>query len=198
MFKQKLNQIKVILGLEVKLASEKLVDGTVVEAENFEAGFPLFVIAADGTKSPAPAGTHELESGAKVEVDQEGKIVSIEEKETEAPKVEVEVEAAAEDMVPASETPEEIAKKEASVSEAMKKMVMAVEEIAKDVTEIKKDVAETKTEMAAMKSKYEKFSKTAGGDKAPKVTRGEFEAIDPLEAKIAALQQLKSENFFTK
>ena len=133
-YQEKLNQIKVILGLEVKLASEKLVDGTVVEAENFEPGFPLFVIAADGTKSLAPAGTHELESGAKVEVDQEGKIVSIEEKETEAPKVEVEVEAAAEDTVPASETPEEIAKKEASVTEAMKKMVMAVEEIAKDST----------------------------------------------------------------
>ena len=197
MFKEKLNQIKVILGLEVKLASEKLVDGTVVEAENLEPGFPLFVIAADGTKSPAPAGTHELESGTKVEVDQEGKIVSITEKETvasegaEAPEAEVEVKAAAEDMVPASETPEEIAKKEAAVGEAMKKMVMALEELSAEL-------AKVKTKMAEMESKYEKFSKTAGGEKAPKVTRGEFEAIDPLEAKIAALQQLKAENFFTK
>jgi DNA-directed RNA polymerase subunit K/omega len=198
MFKEKLNQIKVILGLEVKLASEKLVDGTVIEAETFEPGFPLFVISEDGTKSPAPAGIHETESGDKVEVDQEGKIVSIAKKEIKDAKVEIEVEAAAEDSVPASETQEEIAKKEASVNEALKKMVMAVEEIAKDVAEVKKDVAETKTEMASMKSKYEKFSKIPGGNKAPQVTRGEFEAISPLEAKIAALNQLKNENFFKK
>lgn len=196
MFKEKLNQVKVLLGLEVKLSTDKLVDGTVIEAEEFSPGFPLFVVAEDGTKSLAPAGIHETESGSKVEVDQEGKIVSIAEKDPEESTVEIEVLAAAEDMAPDSETPEEPVVKEDEVTQVMKKMVMAVEEIVKDVAEIKKDVAETKTEMAAMKSKYEKFSKIPGGEKAPKVTRGEFEAIDPLEAKIAALNSLRKDNFF--
>ena len=47
MFKEKLNQVKVLLGLEVKLSTDKLVDGTVIEAEEFSPGFPLFVVAED-------------------------------------------------------------------------------------------------------------------------------------------------------
>jgi hypothetical protein len=201
MLKQKLNQIKVILGLEVKLAADKLIDGTSIEAEEFSPGFPLFILAEDGTKSPAPAGEHETESGLKLEVDAEGKIISAETKAEETADVdetEVAVAAAAEDMVPASVTPEEEAKKQASVNEALTKMIMAVEEIATDVANIKKDVTETKAEMASMKSKYEKFSKTPGAAKAPSVTGGEFEAFSALDAKVAALQALKNDNFFTK
>jgi len=193
MFKEKLNQIRVILGLEVKLASDKLIDGTAVEAEEFAPGFPLFVIAEDGTKSPAPAGEHETESGLKVEVDAEGKIISVESKaEDETPKVEVEVEAAAEDTIPASETPEEIAKKEAAVNEAMKKIVMALEEISTEMGKMK-------TKMSEMESKYEKFSKTPGAEKAPKVTRGEFASENTaLDARIATMANLKNEGFFKK
>ena len=193
MFKEKLNQIKVILGLEVKLASDKLIDGTAVEAEEFAPGFPLFVIAEDGTKSPAPVGTHETESGLTVEVDAEGKIISAETKaEEEAPKVEVEVEAAAEDTIVESETPKEQAANQAAVGEVMKKLVMALEEISTEM-------ASMKAKMAEMESKYEKFSKTAGATKAPKVTRGEFSSDnDALDARIATMANLKNEGFFIK
>ena len=193
MFKEKLNQIKVILGLEVKLASDKLIDGTAVEAEEFAPGFPLFVIAEDGTKSPAPAGEHETESGLKVEVDAEGKIISAETKaEEEAPKVEVEVEAAAEDTIVESETPKEQAANQAAVGEVMKKLVMALEEISTEM-------ASMKAKMAEMESKYEKFSKTPGASKAPKVTRGVFASDnDALDARIATMTNLKSEGFFKK
>jgi len=195
MFKNKLNQIKVVLGLEVKLASDKLVDGTAVEAEEFAPGFPLFVLAEDGTKSPAPAGEHETESGLKIEVDAEGKIISAETKAEEvadAPEGEVAVAAAAEDNIPASETPEEIAKKEAAVNEALKKIVMAIEDIATEM-------ANMKTKMSEMEANYAKFSKTPGAEKAPKVTRGEFNAIEnALDAKIATLSEMKSEGFFKK
>jgi hypothetical protein len=195
MFKEKLNQIRVILGLEVKLASDKLIDGTSVEAEEFAPGFPLFVVAEDGTKSPAPMGEHETESGLKIEVDAEGKIISAETKAEEvadSPEGEVTVEAAAEDVIPASETPEEIAKKEAAVGEAMKKVVMALEEIATEM-------ATMKAKMAEMESKYAAFSKTPGADKAPKVTRGEFASqTDSLDARIEALNNLKNEGFFKK
>jgi hypothetical protein len=193
MFKEKLNQIKVILGLEVKLASDKLIDGTAVEAEEFAPGFPLFVIAEDGTKSPAPAGEHETESGLKVEVDAEGKIISAETKaEEEAPKVEIEVEAAAEDTIVESETPKEQAANQAAVGEVMKKLVMALEEMSTEM-------ASMKAKMAEMESKYEKFSKTPGATKAPKVTRGEFSSDnDALDARIATMTNLKNEGFFKK
>jgi hypothetical protein len=195
MFKEKLNQIRVILGLEVKLASDKLVDGTSIEAESFEPGFPLFVVAEDGTKTPAPMGTHETESGLLIEVDAEGKIISSETKTEEvadAPEGEVAVAAAAEDAIPASETPAEIAKKEAAVTEAMKKVVMALESMATEM-------ATMKAKMAEMESNYARFSKTPGADKAPKVTRGEFASqTDSLDARIEALNNLKSEGFFKK
>jgi len=196
MFKEKLNQIKVILGLEVKLATDKLIDGTSVEAEEFAPGFPLFIIAEDGTKSNAPAGEHETESGLKIEVDAEGKIISSETKAEEvadAPEGEVAVAAAAEgDMIPASETPKEAAANQAAVGEVMKKLVMALEEMSAEM-------AKMKTKMSEMESNYEKFSKTPGASKAPKVTRGEFASDnDALDARIATMTNLKNEGFFKK
>lgn len=192
MYKSKINQIKVILGLQVKLAADKLIDGTAVEAEKFEPGFELFVVNEDGTKSPAPAGKHETESGVIVEVDQEGRIVSAEAKESEAQKVEVEVEAAKEDMVPASKSPKELADEQAKVDvnmAAFEKILMAIEEISSEM-------AKVKTKMSEMEAKYQKFEKSPGAAKFPRTTAEVFEAGDTLEHKIAVLNQLKGENFF--
>jgi hypothetical protein len=45
---------------EVALTYAKLADGTIVESNTFDVGEDLFVVSEDGTKSPAPNGTHEL------------------------------------------------------------------------------------------------------------------------------------------
>lgn len=45
---------------EVALTYAKLADGTIVESETFDVGEPIFVVSEDGTKTPAPDGTHEL------------------------------------------------------------------------------------------------------------------------------------------
>ena len=53
-----------ILGLlskdEVEMTYAKLADGTIVESATFDVGEDLFVVSEDGTKSPAPDGTHDL------------------------------------------------------------------------------------------------------------------------------------------
>ena len=54
-----------ILGLlsldkEVELTYAKLKDGTIVESATFDVGEEVSVVSEDGTKSPAPDGTHEL------------------------------------------------------------------------------------------------------------------------------------------
>jgi len=193
--KDKINQIKVILGLTVKLASDKLIDGTILEAEEFEVGYPLFVINEDSTKSPAPFGTHETESGKLIEVDEAGTIVSISEKESEVEtedgkvEVEVEMESIVGDVVPevnveASGTP-------VMIQEALKDLVMAVESITKEVETIKE-------EMGKMREKYEAFSKTPGAAKAPRVLPSSEanSSTSLLEARIENLNQLKKENFF--
>jgi hypothetical protein len=59
--KQVLNKIITLLSKdEVELTYAKLADGTIVESPTFDVGEDLFVISEDGTKSPAPDGTHDL------------------------------------------------------------------------------------------------------------------------------------------
>lgn len=192
-FTNKINQIKVVLGLEVKLASDMLIDGTNVEAEEFSPGYPLFVVSEDGTKTPAPAGEHETQSGLLVEVDAEGKIISAETKTEEtadAPEAEVAVAAAAEDTsIPASETPKEQADQQAAVNEVMKKMVMMLEELSAEL-------AKVKVKMSEVETNYEKFSKSAGGVKVPTVTKSSNEDFNAVDARISALNALKKDNFF--
>ena len=172
-YKNKLNQIRVVLGLQVKLASEKLVDGkTVVEAEEFAPGMDLAVVAEDGSKSPAPAGEHVTESGLKVKVDDAGKIVSVEkaESESEGPKVEIEVEKAAQPVKMAEEeekgpidgsepeAPKPADAVEEKIAEVMKKVMAAMEPMLQEM-------AEMKSKIAKMEEQYRKFAKAPAAGK---------------------------------
>lgn len=172
-YKNKLNQIRVVLGLQVKLASAKLADGTVVEAEEFVPGAALVVVAEDGSKSPAPAGEHTLEDGSVVLVDETGSIVSIESKATEdvekvveeeAKKVKMEDVAPAEDKGPIDGSePNAPAKEDAvdvKIGTALKKVMAAIEPLVADM-------AEMKSKMAKMEESYAKFAKSPA---APKIT----------------------------
>lgn len=106
--KEIVNQVKTLLGMEVKLATMKLSDGvTVLEAEMFEAGAEVFVLAED-QKIALPVGEYELEDGKILVVQQEGIIAEVKEAEVKEempeveaePQVEVEVEAEAEISTP--------------------------------------------------------------------------------------------------
>jgi hypothetical protein len=142
--KEALVQIKNLLFTEAEkkaafaLVEGKLVDGTAV-AYDLEAG-DIFVIGEDGAQIPAPIGEHQLESGEVVVVLEEGKIAEV--KQAEA-KVEIEIEAAAEEM-PAEEEPkkdEAMAKVEQAMGDLEKKVeeltakVKAMEEKAEEVKE---------------------------------------------------------------
>ena len=116
--KEIVNQVKTLLGMEVKLATMKLSDGvTVLEAEMFEAGAEVFVLAED-QKIALPVGEYELEDGKILVVQQEGLIAEIKEAEVKEempeveaePQVEVEVEAEAEVAPSAKKTVESIIK----------------------------------------------------------------------------------------
>ena len=77
-----INQIKTLLGMEVKLETMKLSDGvTVLEAEMFEAGNEVFVVTEDEQKIALPVGEYELEDGRILVVVEEGIISEIKEKE---------------------------------------------------------------------------------------------------------------------
>lgn len=169
-YKNKLNQIRVVLGLQVKLASEKLKSGVMVEAEEFVPGMDLMVVAEDGSKSPAPAGEHHTESGKKIVVDEAGKIVSVEEvePESEGAKVEIEVEKAAQPVKMAEEEgpidgsePEAPKKEDAveeKIAEVMKKVMAAMEPMLQEM-------AEMKAKIAKMEEQYSKFAKAPAAGK---------------------------------
>jgi len=90
-----INQIKTLLGMEVKLEQMKLMDGvTVLEADSFEAGNEVFIVTEDEQKIPLPIGEYEFEDGRMLIVVEEGVISEVKEKEMEVeePETEVEVE----------------------------------------------------------------------------------------------------------
>ena len=89
-----LNQIKTVLGIdlekkEIKLESLKLENGTVVEAESFEAGNDIFIVTED-EKVALPVGEYMLEDSRLLVVEEEGKIADVREVSDEVPQEETE------------------------------------------------------------------------------------------------------------
>jgi len=77
----------------VKLEQMKLENGTVLEAEKFEAGNEIFIVTED-ERIALPIGEYELENGMVVVIEEEGLINEVKSMESEeAPEVEIEVEA---------------------------------------------------------------------------------------------------------
>jgi hypothetical protein len=103
-----LNKVRTLLGLEVKLETMMLSDGvSMLEADAFEAGQPVFILTEDEQRIPVPVGEYELEDMRILVVIEEGVIAEIreaaqveEEVEVEAPAVEEEVEATTETTAP--------------------------------------------------------------------------------------------------
>ena len=124
-----LNKVRTLLGLEVKLETMMLSDGvSMLEAESFEAGQPVFILTEDEQRIPLPVGEYELEDMRILVVIEEGVIAEVREAaepevevEVEAPEVEEEVEATTETATP-KKTIESIVKESFfSEIEALKK-----------------------------------------------------------------------------
>jgi hypothetical protein len=88
-----INQIKTLLGMEVKLTQMALENGTIIEAEVFEAGASVFIVNEED-RIALPVGEYKLEDGMILIVAEEGIIAEIKEAvvEEETPEAEVEVE----------------------------------------------------------------------------------------------------------
>jgi hypothetical protein len=191
-YKLKLNQVREVLGMEVKLEAVKLIDGvTTVEYERLEPGFPLFVIAEDGTtKTPAPAGEHTLEDGTTIEVDNAGMIMEVSAKEEEvteeAPVADATVvEVSGEEVI---EDPKvSVAMEDTIVERVTEKVAETMKAIFEAVEEVAKEVATIKEEMGSMKTKMEKFSKAPAATSIPKIVDA-AKTFDSFDAKVEAIK----------
>lgn len=142
-----LNKVRTLLGLEVKLETMRLSDGvSMLEADAFEAGQPVFILTEDEQRIPVPVGEYELEDMRILVVIEEGVIAEVreaaeveEEVEVEAPAVEEEVEAATETAPQAKKVIESIVK-ESFFSE--------IEALKKENEELKAKLSAQTTEVA--------------------------------------------------
>jgi len=196
-YRLKLNQVRQVLGMEVKLESAILSDGTAIEYEKLEPGFPVFIVDAEGNQTPAPAGEHVLEDGTTIEVDEAGLIMEVaapgeegaedaaEAAAGDAPIVEVAGAAEGEEEAPKVDVAMEeaiIEKVEEKVAEKMKAIFEAVEEVAKDVASVKE-------EMSAIKTKMEKFAKAPAAAPISKVAMPKVvDDIDAIDVKLEAIK----------
>tara|TARA_B110000977_G_scaffold84721_1_gene113143 strand:- start:5427 stop:6179 length:753 start_codon:yes stop_codon:yes gene_type:complete len=74
--KSKLNQIKELLNIQVKLEEMKLENGTIVTADSFEKDSELFIVT-DDQQVAMPVGEYILEDGRLLVVSEEGIIADI-------------------------------------------------------------------------------------------------------------------------
>lgn len=138
-----LNKARALLGIEVKLEQMTLENGAVLEAEVFEAGAEIFVVAED-ERVPVPVGEYEAE-GKTIVVAQEGVIAEIKEagaEEEEAPATEEVVEE--EELEAEAATPKKIVK---SISEEM--FFSEIEKLRSEINELKLSKVEEKVELSA-------------------------------------------------
>jgi len=73
-----LNSVRTLLGLETKLEQMKLENGTILEADKFEADQPVFIVT-DDEKVALPIGSYKMENGFTLSVEKDGVIASLEE-----------------------------------------------------------------------------------------------------------------------
>jgi hypothetical protein len=131
-----LNEIKTLLGMEVKLAQMKLENGTVIEAEAFEPEMAVFIVNEED-RIAVPVGEYKLEDGNILKVDVEGVIAAIEMPEEEMPENEEEV------ASPAEEVEVEV---EASAEATPKKIVESItkEMFFSEIEKLRNEIAELK------------------------------------------------------
>jgi hypothetical protein len=127
-----LSRINALLRRNVKLEQQTLDNGTVIEADSFEVGMPVFAIDGDN-REPLEVGSYLLADGTTLEVYEIGKIgelasPSAEAEETEMsaePEEETKEDAPAEEVAP--ETEVELEAAPVTLEEILTKVMEALE-----------------------------------------------------------------------
>lgn len=147
--KKTISKIAELLAVElakrtkkVALATAKLENGTVLEAEIFEPGEAVFIATAD-ENVPLPVGEYEMEDSKILVVTEEGVISEIKEVSAEEEeKEEEEVEMAEEEVV--VEAPEEVAPEIQQIVETVVEVIAPViEEVKEQVEEMRRKLEES-------------------------------------------------------
>lgn len=154
---------------EVQLATMKLANGVILEAESFEAGQNVFLIGEEDQKVAAPIGEHELEDGKILVVEEEGVIAEIREAVAEEIVEEEESTEMAEEEEMAYVTKEEFGAAIDELKEMIAGMMPKEEQSADEVSEEVQE--EEKVEMSADELPAAKKVAAAPVDKKPEMVQ---------------------------
>jgi hypothetical protein len=179
--KETLEKIKTLLSIdnkeskEVKMYAEMILDdGRVVatEDEQFMIGSEVFVVNDDGDASPLSAGSYTMEDGAKLTIDDNGKILDMgEEKEAED--------------VEASEEKEEMAE-EADVAD-WKGMEIRIKNLEDAVADLKADKENMSVENE--ESVEEEVSEDEKVEMSKDMVTSLVEEIEHLKTKLSEMEE---------
>jgi outer membrane biosynthesis protein TonB len=146
-----LNQVKTLLGVEVKLEQMKLENGTVLEADKFEGGNEIFIVTED-ERVALPIGEYVLEDGQTLVIEEEGIIKEMKSENEEAKEEEVEAEIEVEAEEEEKEemgyaTKEELAEVKSMIEE-IKAMLEPKEEMSEEPKEALKEEVKEQVELS--------------------------------------------------
>lgn len=152
-----LNKARTLLGIQVKLEQMKLDNGAVLEAEVFEAGAEIFVVA-DEERVAVPVGEYEAE-GKTIVVSEEGVIGEIKE-------------ASAEEEAPAETEAEQVEEEELSTENASPKKIVKsiseemffseIEKLRTEINELKLSKTEVVAEEVVVEEEKVELSEVEG------------------------------------
>ncbi|MFA7166588.1 MAG: hypothetical protein WC124_12215 [Desulfoplanes sp.] len=179
-YRLKLNQVREILEIPVKLESAMLEDGSIVTYESLEIGYPIF---QEDNVTPLAEGTYVLEDGTKVEVDENGLISDIVKPE-EAP-----VEEAQMSKVDTEEKPvEEVT---LSNDDIIVKLQENIKTIMESIVLLADELSTVKEQLKLAEQKVEEFSKAPATKKIPKVSIPDNLDNDRITNTIEAIKQAR-------
>lgn len=176
-YKNKLNKIKAVLSIEVKLAQMKLDDGiTIIEAESFEPDYSVGIVTADGIV-PMPIGEYKMEDGMVLVVAVDGIIAEVKEaapveaQASEAPvEINVEAEVAPEAPAPQAKRVVESVSKETFFSE-IEKLRQEFSSIKEENEALKAENESLKVEMSSIEEGAQPLAHNPEAGVAPKPFR---------------------------
>ena len=156
-----LSRINALLRRNVKLEQQTLDNGTVIEADSFEVGMPVFAIDGDN-REPLEIGSYLLADGTTLEVYEIGKIGELATPAAEAEEVEMSTEpeeqtteeTPAEEVAP--ETEVELEAVPATLEEILTKVMEALEPKMEELKSKLDALAAYQTEMKATLSSVSK------------------------------------------
>jgi hypothetical protein len=170
--------------VEVKFEQMTLENGTVLEAEAFEAGNEVFIVNEED-RIAVPVGEYTMADGRVLYVTEEGLIAEIKTEEAEAEEEAVEVEVEASEETP--EVVEETLAEEMPMEDKVKEIVMPIiEEIKAELSAIREEMGAYKEKMSAVEEENTNLKTELSSQSAAKPIKHNPETAPKAEVKLAS------------